>query len=194
MKIFNVKVYGLDEALVRAGYPKQTKVENMQHVLDEGGYAHRTERGISLGSAPSGSGHDCYLKGIVVQADIQAPVYWWWHWDRYHFADTISSQSVMHNAKKFDLKKHLEGTDPRIVKIVEEWQQKYIRGEISITDFRRQIPWSFLFVRGITTSYLQFKTMYKQRRHHQLEEWQEFCDWLEGLEMFQELCLGGGVK
>ena len=34
---------------------------------------------------------------------------------------------------------------------------------------------------SMTTNYRQLKTIYAQRRHHRLPEWQAFCDWIETL-------------
>ena len=55
------------------------------------------------GSVPAGSGHDCFLKGVVVQADITAPQYWWLQWQRYHFHDIISSESKMYGILKMNI-------------------------------------------------------------------------------------------
>jgi hypothetical protein len=40
----------------------------------------------------------------------------------------------------------------------------------------------------MTTNYQQLKTIYQQRRNHRLPEWQVFCDWVETLPLFMELC------
>jgi hypothetical protein len=42
---------------------------------------------------------------------------------------------------------------------------------------------------GISTNYLQLKTIYKQRRKHKLEEWKYFCDWIETLPQAKELII-----
>jgi len=34
------------------------------------------------------------------------------------------------------------------------------------------LPSGYLKWMGVSTNYLQLKTIYKQRRHHKLEEWQ----------------------
>jgi hypothetical protein len=53
------------------------------------------------------------------------------------------------------------------------------------------IPVGFRLTAGMTTNYRQLKTIYQQRRNHRLPEWQEFCDWVETLPLFPELCLNG---
>ena len=41
----------------------------------------------------------------------------------------------------------------------------------------------------ITDNYLQLKSKYIQRRHHKLEEWQYYCDWIETLPMAEKLII-----
>ena len=55
------------------------------------------------------------------------------------------------------------------------------------------LPSGYMKWMGISTSFLQLKTIYSQRRHHKLLEWQEFCDWIETLPM-SELIIGKGGK
>lgn len=94
MKIFNVEMMGLDSALRASGYPKRTEF----HLAEEEGKA--LERGMKLGKVPVGSGHDCFLKGVVVQFDVQYTQYWSMQFQRYHFADIVSSSSKMFKLTK----------------------------------------------------------------------------------------------
>ena len=92
MRITNVNIYGLEESIKASGYPKSV-VEPKPSI----------KRATSLAQTKHGSGHDCFLKGIVVQCDVKAPSYWWAQFQRYHFADIVASQSKMHCMLKFDL-------------------------------------------------------------------------------------------
>lgn len=49
------------------------------------------------------------------------------------------------------------------------------------------IPMGFELTAGMTTNYQQLKTIYQQRRHHRLPDWQMICDWIETLPRFMEL-------
>ena len=49
------------------------------------------------------------------------------------------------------------------------------------------IPSGFELTAAMTTNYRQLKTIYQQRRHHPLPDWQVFCDFCESLPMFMEL-------
>lgn len=71
LKIENWEVYGLDAALVGAGFPMQT--EPMWHDCTEKDIL----RGYNLGNTPIGSGHDKFLRQIMVGMTITAPRYWW---------------------------------------------------------------------------------------------------------------------
>ena len=71
---FNIgksEVFGLESAIKASGNPMRT-VFDREEVNEKD-----IKRAIALGSAKSGEGHDNYLKGIVVEFDITAPLYWW---------------------------------------------------------------------------------------------------------------------
>ena len=101
VRIANAEVYGLTQSIIASAYPMATNYcEDMyEYEVDEKDF----KRARHLGKAIPGSGHDCYLKGIQVQFDLQAPEYIWRQLDRYHFIDYISSQSKMHMILKFDI-------------------------------------------------------------------------------------------
>ena len=102
VKVDNARVYGLDESIIASGYPMQIETFNMDEIdLIDKDY----KRSRHLGNAVAGSGHDCFLKGIIVQFDLQVPEYIWRQLDRYHFIDYISSQSKMHRILKIDIDK-----------------------------------------------------------------------------------------
>jgi hypothetical protein len=189
MKINNTKIYGLDESIKASGYPKSLNT-NLTAEINNLKDHHRAKK---LGNARIGSGHDCMLKGIIVQADFTAPQHFWLQWGRYHFNDIISSQSKMHMLEKFDLSKQCtKYVDPIIKARIYDLQQYYLEN-MDNESFRillDSIPSGFLLTARITTNYLQLKTMYFQRKRHKLEEWSvDFVNWCQSLPKFQELCL-----
>ena len=196
MEISNVPVYGLNESAIASGYPMLTDVKNSE----QEDIKKATNRLIALGQAKSGSGHDCALKGIVVQADITAPQYWWLQFGRYHFADIISSQSKMHRILKMKIsEKCNRHVDPRAIELLEEmidvynnWIKEYGKEHIGVERkfYQRVIancPMGLTLTARITTNYLQLKTIYFQRKKHRLEEWYIFCNWVVELPMFKEI-------
>lgn len=202
MGICNVKVYGLEESIKRAKYPMSTDVSKLNSELTKGIKA--------LSNSNRGEGHDQWLTGVIVQFDLTFTVKAWTEAERYHFLDFVSSQSTMHRITQFNLDEaYIEYVDPRIVEIMKEKVEAYNALSdyaLSITDNvdaiieekkRRYLeilysnPCGFKLTAGMTTNYRQLKTIYHQRKTHRLPEWREFCDWVETLPMFKELCLDG---
>jgi len=197
--ISNVEVYGLERAIKTAKYPKSVDIDTLNSELTKGIKA--------CGTCHTGEGHDNFLKGIIVQFDLTFSNKAWVEAERYHWLDFISSQSTMHKITKFDLKKQCNKyVDPRIIDIVQAKINEYNRlSALPLTDdldtsLKRNnmlkelyleilynIPAGFELTAGMTTNYQQLKTIYQQRRHHRLPDWQMFCDWIEKLPRFIEL-------
>lgn len=188
-KIENTQVYGYERAIKASGNPMRTIIETSD--IDDKDIA----RAIRLGTTKQGAGHDNFLKGILVQLDVTAPLYWWKQAQRYHWFDFISSQSTMHCLLKFDIRTQcVDETDDRVIKVLEELVAEY--NALPEFDESKKAKWRTLvatlpcgFCLGatMTTNYQQLKTMYYQRRTHKLEEWKIFCAWCETLPGFTEL-------
>ena len=56
------------------------------------------------------------------------------------------------------------------------------------------LPTSYNQKRTVQINYQVAKAQRAGRRHHKLDEWHDYCDWLEGLPYFKEICLGEGHK
>lgn len=188
-KIENTQVYGLDKAYKASGNPMRTLIDN-SIVTDKDKL-----RAQKLGSCRNGLGHDNFLKGIIVQLDITAPLYFWKQAQRYHWFDFISSQSTMHCLLKFDVESQcVSDTNKEILAIMKRLISEY--NALSETDPNRvnkwrelvaSLPCGFCLGASMTTNYQQLKTMYIQRKHHKLNEWHVFCKWCESLPDFLEL-------
>lgn len=187
MKVTNTKIYGLENAIRCSKFPMATNTDELNSDV--------TNTVVNLGNAAIGSGHSQFLTGIVVQFDLTFSNKAWVELQRYHFIDFISSQSTMHRISKFDLsKQYNEYVDDRIITIMNELKDKYNETQDK-EDYLKLLysnPCGFQLTAGMTTNYQQLKTIYSQRKNHRLPEWREFCKWIEELDMFKELCLGGG--
>ena len=190
--ITNTYVYGLERAVKASGNPMRTKIDCSEPNEKDFVRANR------LGSTNSGEGHDNFLKGITVQLDVSAPLYWWKEAQRYHWFDFISSQSTMHCLLKFDVKSQcVDETDSLIIKRMEELVSEYNLipddQEHSLEKKNKwrvlvaSLPCGFCLSATMTTNYQQLKTMYRQRCNHKLKEWHVFCDWALSLPHFSEL-------
>ena len=208
-KIENTEVYGLNKSIIASGNAMRTIMDDNTKEFAE----KDLKRAINLGTTNSGEGHDNYLNGVVVQFDLYAPLYMWKQLQRYHFLDFISSQSTMHRLAKFDVKSQcVEDTDGVILNRYQEMLDEYnfINDNPEYNNFygtdgynviknnlwRRlvaSLPCGFVLGATMTTNYRQLKTIYNQRKHHKLKEWQVFCEWCEELPHFKELCLKGEI-
>ena len=189
--ILNDRVYGLEESMVASTYPMAVKTEDWTFDVVE---ATHKEYIIArkLAKAKSGSAHDCFLKGVVVQADITAPQYWWLQFGRYHFADIVSSQSKMHRLTKMDIDTQCNGyVHKDMINILKIMIADY-NNEPTKEKFQQitaSTPMGLMLTARVTMNYLQIKSMYFQRKSHKLEEWKVFCTWAESLPYFKDLVL-----
>ena len=188
--IKNVQIYGLEESIRASKFPMAVDTDKCTSEI--------TERTISLGSVATGTGHDNFLKGIIVQFDWTFTPKCSVEVERYHFIDFVSSQSTMHRITKFDLDKaYIEYVDKVIINrmkcLVERYnsmtkeQQNSDEGKELYLKILYSNPCGMFLTARMTTNYQQLKTIYQQRRHHRLPEWQWFCDWCKTLPYFLEL-------
>ena len=176
MKINNVNIYGLNESIRASKFPKSTNISTLTDELTEG-----IER---LAGAPIGSGHDNWLNGVVVQFDLTASLKFWPQFQRYHFADFVSSQSIMHRITRFNIPEQCNQYVTGIaIKNLQALVDIYNKNPCDENYLRvlYNIPSGFELTARITTNYRQLKTIYKQRSIHRLPEWRKFCDWIRGL-------------
>ena len=206
MEIKNVKVYGLEESIIRSGYPMQIEAPTELGYTDDKciyiGEAEEKDyiRSRKLANTPNGSGHDNFLKGIIVQFDLKYTQYWTKHLQRYTWFTYFSGQSQMHKMTTRSLKDACNKyVIPRIINEVQLMIDTYNYadakyplniGGIEIINKQKlfqaimsNCPMGYELWQPVSTNYMSLKTMYNQRRHHKLEEWQEFCDWIETLPM-----------
>ncbi len=214
MEIKNVRIYGLEESIIASGYPRMTEMyteEKFNNKMEElYYYIHKVfhtknvdkniKRATNLAQTLQGSGHSCYLKGVIVQYDLTAPEYFWRQFDRYHFHDYISSESKMHCILKFDIDKMCNKyVDERAIEILKDYISIYkdmLRDNCPKEDLNEMFqkiisncPMGLELTARITDNYLQLKSKYIQRKHHKLREWQYYCDWIETLPLAKELII-----
>lgn len=182
--IDNTCVYGLEESVVASGYPMATHINPKMNKVTE----KDAKRALKLGSALAGSGHDCFLKGIIAQFDLTFTEKAWPEAERYHFLEFVSSMSTMHMLSKMDIR-YISYTDKRIADIFLEIVKEYVKNPCEDNWLRMiySYPSGLLLTARITTNYLQLKTIYAQRKTHRLPEWKQFCMWVEGLPLVKEL-------
>lgn len=216
MKIKNVQVYGFEESIIRSGYPMQIGEPETISTCPEIDYDRgpKLERAKKLAKSPIGSGHNNFLKGIIVQFDLCYPQYFTPQLQRYNWVDIISSQSKMH---KLTSVKNIEincngyvlwsiidklnelieyyNLDSYPVILEDRLHQDNSEIQVVATDKDKMfqyiisnLPMGYEMWMGISTNYLQLKTIYHQRKNHKLkDDWGYFCKWIEELPLAKEL-------
>lgn len=180
--ISDVCIYGLEESIKAGKYPMAIDVNKCTSEV--------TNRTNSLANAPRGTGHDNFLKGIVVQFDLKMTVKMSTELERYHFIDFVSSQSTMHKITQFNLDEaYIDYVDTRVIEIMKEKVAEYNAIEDKASEQAKEKyleilysnPCGMKLTARMTTNYQQLKTMYYQRKTHRLPEWKAFCKWIETL-------------
>ena len=147
--------------------------------------------------AKAGPEHAKYRRMIVVYADVTAPRYWWTEYDTYKVGTVANSCSTMHkiHSKQFELSdfshEHLTFASSIVLQEViynlNYWRAQY---DMDNTDKQRKeiwwqmiqlLPQSYNQKRTIMLNYEVLANIYKQRKSHKLDEWTEFCKWIEDL-------------
>lgn len=152
----------------------------------------------------AGSVHGKYLRFITVTADIVAPLYWWKEYDTYKVGTVANSCSTMHKIadKEFTLDDFShEHLDTYAMKLLREtvdtlnrYRELYVNYdsesfEIKGCPSKKMVWWQMIQL--LPSSYNQRRTvllnyevlcnMYHSRKCHRLDEWCDFCRWIETL-------------
>ena len=162
----------------------------------------------------AGTEHRKYMRMMPVYVRITAPLYWWKEFDTYKVGTVANSCSTMHKIaeKEFTLEdfscEHLNriGTSSLwdIINILNISRTLYLEGG----DYKgehyhakdKQVWWqmiqllpsSYNQTRNVMFNYEVLANIYRQRKNHKLDEWREFCKWIETLP-FSELIVDQGV-
>lgn len=206
MLITNTRVYGLEESIVASGYPmlikpyteRQFKQTVIDMLTEQGAYKHENKnifeenkhfkRFMKLSKAKVGSGHNCALKGVIVQMDVKAPQYFWQQLQRYHFIDIISSMSKVHCLSKMDINTSTNDMVTETAKSnLNGAIQDNIEGKADFDTMMSNVPMGLELTARLTTNYLQLRTIYEQRKNHKSVQWRGFCEWIKTLPYAKEL-------
>lgn len=152
----------------------------------------------------AGSDERKFLRQIFVSVDITAPLYWWKEYDTYKVATVANSTSTMHkiHAKPFCREDFsCERMSERALTTLDSviLQLEYSRLRFNETKDKRYwddmiqlLPTSFNQMRTCTLNYENLIGQYHARKNHKLQEWRDYCKWVEALPYFREICLLSG--
>lgn len=168
----------------------------------------------------AGTDHRKFLRMITVYCDVTAPLYWWKEFDTYKVGTVANSCSTMHkiHAKEFTLDdfshEHLilpQDTEALelpfyghnmpwcfleyIVEYLNACREAYLKTKNKKYWWQmiQLLPSSYNQKRTVMLNYEVLTNMYKSRKNHKLDEWREFCDWIEKLP-YSELITGKGYR
>ena len=152
----------------------------------------------------AGTDHRKYMRMITVYLDITAPLYWWKEYDTYKVGTVANSCSTMHkiHEKEFVLDdfsyEHLTdasiGALDALIQVLETNRKMLLALEGKEAkecwwQMIQLLPSSYNQKRTVMLNYEVLANMYKSRKSHKLDEWREFCKWIEQLP-YSELITG----
>ena len=167
----------------------------------------------------AGTDHRKFMRMITVYVDIIAPLYWWSEYDTYKVGTVANSCSKMHKLlyKPFEMNDfsfdHLPGYKNDkykyaetvnifeviarpIVDTLNELRDSWLMCEDESSkktiwySVLQLLPSSYNQKRTVMLNYEVLANIYKSRKNHKLDEWIEFCKWIESLP-YSELITGG---
>lgn len=184
--------------------------EYCTHAFNRSWQLGKADHDLMMRLAAGGPTHAKYRRMIMVYVDITAPLYWWKEFDTYKVGTVANSCSTMHKiaAKEFTLDdfshEHLivAGLNSlkRTIEDLNSCREGYLDESIKQNpEWRKEVWWQMIQL--LPSSYNQKRTVmlnyevlagiYPMRKNHKLDEWVDFCKWIETLP-YSEIIIGKG--
>ena len=220
LEIRNTRVYDLKESVIACRNAMRLEMPEYTDEEFEKSFERAKKLVSASKNAPNVKCHDNFLTGIRVSFDLKYTQYITKQFQRYHWFDYVSSNSMMHRLVKMDADKICNKyVSQECVDKLNEDINRYndiaaqdnfngatfiLRDGTELTTQRKgeALYWAYmkcisdcpmgteLFVR-VSTNYKQLQTMYWQRKDHKLkEDWGAFVEWVESLPYARELIIG----
>lgn len=150
----------------------------------------------------AGTDHRKFMRMMPVHVRITAPLYWWKEFDTYKVGTVANSCSTMHKIqeKEFTLNdfscEHLMdfeekgklrfsplGTLQNTIDELNDCRDLYLKTKDKAYWWQliQLLPSSYNQTRNVMMNYEVLANIYKSRKDHKLDEWREFCQWIETL-------------
>lgn len=183
-----------------------------RHVLGE------NDHSLMQRLSNAGTDHRKFMRMLPVYVRITAPLYWWKEFDTYKVGTVANSCSTMHKiaSKEFTLDdfscEHIhirQSTDvlKETIDALNVFRDVYLNGGILSYENGNQrcygkndkeiwwqmiqlLPSSYNQTRNVMMNYEVLANIYKFRKDHKLDEWRNFCKWIEEFP-YSELITGG---
>lgn len=190
--------------------------------IDSGYVLGENDHSLMQRLAKSGTDHRKYMRMMPVYVRITAPLYWWKEFDTYKLGTVSNSCSTMHKIaeKEFTLEdfscEHLlcGGMLDDVPNNDGKWVRfngiDCLKDTIGMLNKARDLylltkdkrfwwqmiqllPSSYNQTRNVFLNYEVLANIYKSRKNHKLDEWREFCKWIEELP-YSELITGLSIE
>ena len=156
--------------------------------------------------AGAGTDHSKYRRMITVYADITAPLYFWKEYDTYKVGTVANSCSTMHkiHEKEFTeedfsiehlISENEQSKEDRVTYVSPMFTFRHIIVQLNfyreryITTKDKKYWWQMIQLlpssynqrRTVMLNYEVLANQYKSRKNHKLDEWHDYCAWIETL-------------
>lgn len=183
-----------------------------RHVLGE------NDHSLMQRLSNAGTDHRKFMRMLPVYVRITAPLYWWKEFDTYKVGTVANSCSTMHKiaSKEFTLDDfscehiHIRQSMDVLKETIDAlnvFRDVYLNGGILSYENGNQrcygkndkeiwwqmiqlLPSSYNQTRNVMMNYEVLANIYKSRKDHKLDEWRNFCKWIEEFP-YSELITGG---
>ena len=150
----------------------------------------------------AGTDHRKFMRMMPVYVRITAPLYWWKEADTYKIGTVANSCSTMHKIKDKEFTiddfshEHLLDYESKawddvvptallntIVNTLNVYRSEFLRTKDKHFWWQmiQLLPSSYNQTRNVMMNYEVLANIYKSRKNHKLDEWREFCKWIESL-------------
>ena len=211
IKIENVDVYGWEAAIRGMRNPLNSWDKSDLERDDDGIVWSLGENNTQLMKqlVKAGTDHSKFMRMITVTFDITAPMYWWKEASTYKVGTVRNSCSTMHtiHKKEFTLDdfshEHLmydsQLVMQKIIDTLNYWRDIYLNGQVTADEIGTAVyvfnpkdkmvwwqmiqllPSSYNQKSTVQLNYAVLRNIYHSRRNHKLDEWRDFCMWIESL-------------
>ena len=195
-------VMNMENAMRGARNPLNSWARGDSHINEQGEFVFG-ENDLQLAKrlCQAGNDHRKFIRQIFITVDITAPIYWWKEYDTYKVGTVANSTSTMHkiHSKPFALEDF--STDKmndtalkamnEIIAVLENLRKAFIESKDKQLWYSiiQLLPSSYNQKRTCSMNYENLINMYYARRGHKLDEWRDYCSWIETLPYAQDMLL-----
>ena len=202
-----------DELCVNCYY-SQRNLCDKDSFLEKDGKLGSNDHSLMQRLSNAGTEHRKYMRMMPVYVRITAPLYWWKEFDTYKVGTVANSCSTMHKIaeKEFTLEdfsyEHLMdfeekrklrfsplGTLQNTIDELNDCRDLYLKTKDKTYWWQliQLLPSSYNQTRNVMLNYEVLANIYRQRKNHKLDEWREFCKWIESLP-YSEFIIGLSIE